>query len=765
MIRRVLSAFVAVVLASASAAAQSVPTPRQHFGFEIGADRKLADWNQLTAYYEKLAKTSQRVIVDTLGTTTKGRPFIMVTVTSEANQAKLDELHDVQMRLADPRRVANDGELQSLLDEGRTVVLITHSIHATEVGGSQMAARLLWRLASSDDPEIKEILDNVILLDIPSLNPDGLQWVVDWYNQNVGTQYEGAPLPWLYQFYVGHDNNRDWYAFTQDETVLTINGAHNAWHPQIVHDIHQMGSNGARIFFPPYIDPWEPNIDPALQAAVNQLGTFMAARVTAQGMAGAVVAGQYDAWTPARAYQHYHAGARILSETASARIATPVDVSFDQLGPNRNYDSSQRSWNFADVWPGGHWTLSDIVDYMETGALALLANAAKNRRYWVENFHNIGERAVQKWDAWPDAWVIPAGQDNMTGVKYVLRILAMGDVEVHRAEQAFTADGISFPAGSWVIPMNQPYASFAQTMLEVQHYPDLREYPGGPPQRPYDVTAHTLPYLMNMDAVAVNETPSVAMSDPIAPPAFDFRLPDALSGSSAPRVGLYKSWQEPIEEGWTRWVFDTYKMKYDTLHDADVKRGSLADRYDVIVLEAQSARSIRNGFPASAVPQPYAGGIGDQGVASLRDFVQAGGRLVAVEDATDLVAEMFGLDVTNAVDGLSNTDFYVPGSILRLELAASSDVTRGLETESIAWFGTGSRAWDVGDANIRVVARYGSGNPLLSGWVLGGEHVAGKPAILEADVGRGSVVLFGFQPNYRGQTVATWPLLFNALAR
>jgi len=302
-------------------------------------------------------------------------------------------------------------------------------------------------------------------------------------------------------------------------------------------------------------------------------------------------------------------------------------------------------------------------------------------------------------------------------------------------------------------------------MLEVQHYPDLREYPGGPPQRPYDVTAHTLPYLMNMDAVAVNETPSVAMSDPIAPPAFDFRLPDALSGSSAPRVGLYKSWQEPIEEGWTRWVFDTYKMKYDTLHDADVKRGSLADRYDVIVLEAQSARSIRNGFPASAVPQPYAGGIGDQGVASLRDFVQAGGRLVAVEDATDLVAEMFGLDVTNAVDGLSNTDFYVPGSILRLELAASSDVTRGLETESIAWFGTGSRAWDVGDANIRVVARYGSGNPLLSGWVLGGEHVAGKPAILEADVGRGSVVLFGFQPNYRGQTVATWPLLFNALAR
>ena len=763
MIRRVLPAILAVAVASTSAAAQGVPTPRQHFGFEIGTDRKLADWNQLTAYYEKLAKGSPRVIVDTLGTTTMGRPFIMLTVTSEANQARLSELHDIQMKLADPRRVSGEAELQRLLDQGRTVVLITHSIHATEVGGSQMAARLLWRLATSDDPEIREILDNVILLDIPSLNPDGLQWVVDWYDKYVGTQYEGAPLPWLYQFYVGHDNNRDWYAFTQDETILTINGAQNAWHPQIVHDIHQMGSTGGRIFFPPYIDPWEPNIDPAVQTAVNQLGTFMAARVTAKGMAGAVIGGQYDAWTPSRAYQHYHAGARILSETASVRVATPIDVRFDQLGPNRNYDSSQRSWNLADVWPGGHWTLSNIVDYMETGALALLANAAKNRRYWLENFYHIGERAVHKWDVWPGAWVIPAGQANSTGVDYVLRILAMGDVEVHRTQAAFSADGISFPAGSWVIPMNQPYASFAETMLEVQHYPDLREFPGGPPLRPYDVTAHTLPYLMNMEAVAVNEAPSVAMSDPIEPPDFHFELPAAFRGSHAPRVALYKSWQEPIEEGWTRWVLDKYGMKYDTLHDADVKRGDLAGRYDVILLEAQGARSIRNGFPATAVPPEYAGGIGDQGVAALKAFVEGGGRLVAVEDATDLVAETFGLDVHNAVDGLANTDFYIPGSILRLELDGSSKLTSGLKTESIAWFGTGSRAFDVGDANIHVAARYGSGDPLLSGWVLGGEHVAGKPAILEASVGRGTVVLFGFQPNYRGQSVATWPLLFNAL--
>lgn len=765
MICRILSAFALAGMITAPAAAQSVPTPQEYFGFELGADRKLADWDQLTRYYEKLAETSRRITVDTLGATTMGRPFVMVTATSEANQARIDELREIQLKLADPRRVSGQAELERLLDQGRAIVLITHGIHATEVGGPQMAARMLWRLATSDDEEIREILDNVVLLDIPSLNPDGLQWVVDWYDQHVGTQYEAAPLPWLYQFYTGHDNNRDWYAFTQDETVLTIERAHNAWHPQIVHDIHQMGSNGARIFFPPFIDPWEPNIDPALQAAVNQLGSYMAARVTADGLPGAVVGGQYDAWTPARAYQHYHAGARILSETASARIATPIEIPFERMGPNRGYDSSQRSWNFPAVWEGGAWGLPDIVDYMESGAMALLANAAKNRRYWLENFHGIGQRAVEKWASWPEAWVIPSGQENGAGVDYVLRILAMADVEVHRADGGFTADGISFPAGSWVIPMRQPYASFAQTMLEVQHYPDLRAYPGGPPLRPYDVTAHTLPYLMNIEAVAVDQAPQVAMSDPIEPPDFAFELPETLEGGDARRVGLYKSWDEPIPEGWTRWVFDQHGLAYDTLHDADVRRGGLAERYDVIVLESQDAESIREGLEPGRVPPEYAGGLGDEGVGALRDFVVAGGRLVAVEEATDFVVELFDLPVANALEDLPNTEFYIPGSILRLELDGSSPLARGMDTEGVAWFGRSSRAFEVSDPDIRVAARYGSGDPLLSGWVLGGQNVAGEPAVIEAGVGRGSVVLFGFPPNYRGQTVATWPLLFNALGR
>ena len=703
------------------------------------------------------------MIVDTLGTTTTGHPFVMLTITSPENHARLAELQDIQMKLADPRMISSESELNQLFDDGKAVAMITHGIHSTEVGPSQMAARLAYTMASSNEERILEILENVIFLQIPSLNPDGLQWVNDWYNEHVRTQFEAAPLPWLYHFYTGHDNNRDWYAFTQDETILTV-GAQNDWHPHIVHDVHQMGGNGARIFFPPYIEPWEPNIDPALTTAVSQLGTYMAAELTAQGKKGVVVNAQYDAFTPARAYMHYHGAARILSETASARIASPTNISPEVLGPGRNFDASQRSWNFPNPWEGGPWGLPDIVDYQYSGALALLTNAAKNRRFWLENFYGVNKRAVDKWDAWPDAWVIPGNQENQTGVKYALRSLVMSEVEVAEAQEAFSVDGVDFPAGSYVIPMNQPYAGFANSMLEVQHYPDLREYPGGPPQRPYDVTAHTFGYLLDFEAVEVEGNLRVELSEPITAPDFDFQLPAHLTEVDAPRVAMYKSWQEPMPAGWQRWVLDQYDMAYDTLHDADIHSGALDD-YDVLLFQAQDANSIRNGFRSGELPRQYTGGLGDQGVQAVSSFVRNGGRVIAIEAATDFVAELFDLDISNLTSGLPNTEFYIPGSILRLELDSASEINEGMRDEISAWYWRSSMAYEVDDPRIRIVGRYGQGDPLLSGWVLGGEHIEGEAAILEADIGEGSLVLFGFQPNYRAQTVATWPLLFNAMRK
>jgi hypothetical protein len=746
----------------AQSAERQVPTPASHFGFEVGADRKLADWNQLTSYFEALARTSPRVKVDTLGSTTLGRPFVMMTITSPENHARLAELRQIQLKLADPRLIEGPAQLEQLLEQGRTVVLITHGIHATEVGSAQTAARLAYRLASSGDERVHEILDNVILLHIPNLNPDGTQMVVDWYNRWVGTPFEGAPLPVLYHHYVGHDNNRDWYAFTQKETQLTIAGGHNAWHPQIVHDIHQMGGSGARLFVPPYIDPVEPNVDPLLVAALNQLGSYMAAELMSQGKTGIVLNAIYDAFTPARAYQHYHGGVRILTETASAQMATPVTVAPERLRGGREYDAGARSWKYPAPWQGGEWRLGDIVDYMESGAMALLTNAAKNRRFWLENFYAVNLRAVERWPEWPHAWIIPGNQQNQKGVTAVLRILRTGDVEVQRAAEAFSAGGRQYAAGSYIVPMNQPYAAFAQTMLERQQYPDLREYPGGPPKRPYDVTAHTLPLLMGMEAVPVREPVQQVRSTPVAVPELRYTAPPALTGRRAPRIAVYKSWVEPMPEGWTRWTLDQHGIRYDTLHDADIRAGKLRG-YDVLLMQDQSAREITAGWPDSVMPEPYTGGLGDAGVAAVRDFVRGGGRLVAIEEATEFAVETFDLGVRNAVADLKPQEFYIPGSILRLRLDPAQPLARGMDAEGIAWYWGSSRAFDVTDPAIRVAARYGEGDPLLSGWVLGGEHVAGKPALLEARVGRGSVVLFGFQPDYRAQTIATWPLLFNAL--
>lgn len=762
-----LSRFAVVLLACACMPADQapVPSPEAHFGFAPGAEGKLANWDQLTAYYEALSQSSDRVSMDTLGLTTMGRPFVMLAITSPANHRRLDRLHDVQRRLADPRTLAagadGEAELESLLREGRTVVMITHAIHSTEVGSAQGAATLAHHLASDGGEAVQEILENVVLLQIPSLNPDGTQWVNDFYNEHAGGPFDGRAPPWLYHFYAGHDNNRDWYTFYLKETQHTVR-AQNDWHPQIVHDIHQMGGTGARMFFPPYIDPFEPNVDPGLVAATNQLGTWMAAELTSQGKQGVVVNAIFDGYHPGRAYMHYHGGARILSETASARLASTVDVPAGRVRGGREYDAAQAAWNFPWPWRGGEWGLPDIVDYQFSGAMALLSNAARNRRYWLENFYRVNERASAGWPEWPAAWAIPDGQDNRVGLESVLRILAMGDVEVRRAATAFEADGASYPAGSFVVLMQQPYAAFAQTLLAKQEYPDLREFPGGPPKRPYDVTAHVLPLLMGVEARALASAPEVELGDPIEPPTPSYELPPALSGAQAPRVAVYKGHRETMPAGWTRWMLDAHALRYDTLHDARIRAGALNDDYDVLLFQSQSAESVVDGHPPGSLPERYTGGLGQAGSAAVRQFVEEGGRLVVVEEAAEFAVELFGLRVSNPVAGLPSTDFYVPGSLLRVDLTPDR-LTAGYEEGSTAvWYWRSSRAFEVADDRVEVLGRYAP-QPVVAGWVLGSGRLAGRPALLRARIGRGEVVLFGFQPNYRGQSIVTWPLLFNAL--
>ncbi|MFW6129289.1 MAG: M14 family zinc carboxypeptidase [Candidatus Aminicenantaceae bacterium] len=476
-----------------------ITKPEKILGFKVGTDRKLADMHQIVEYFNKLDRESDRIQVKEVGKTTLGNPFIVALITSVENQIDIKKYHDYQIDLADPRKI-NEVRAEEAINKGKSVVMINCSLHASEIGASQMSMELAYDLASKNDSKTREILDNVIILLVPMHNPDGIQMVVDWYRKYVGTEYEGCPMPWLYHKYVGHDNNRDWYMFTQVESKLTINKIHNVWHPQIVMDMHQMGSRGPRIFVPPFVDPYEPNIDPIIQQQVSVMGSFIASEMTAEGKSGVGHSMWFDAWTPARAYHHYHGGIRILTEVASVNVATPLEIELNQLYPTFR----KRSVKMPMPWQGGEWTLRDIVDYDYSAVMAVLINAARLRENWLRNFYRVHKKAVQRIEP-PFAFIIPKTQRDASTAFKMMDVLNIGDIEIHKAQEPFEAQGVQYSEGTFIIFMAQPYGGFAKTLLERQDYPEIREYPGGPLKVPYDVVAHTLPLLMGVNVVQVDK--------------------------------------------------------------------------------------------------------------------------------------------------------------------------------------------------------------------------------------------------------------------
>src|SRR6266436_70245 len=464
---------------------QGIPSPENVLGFTPGDDRKLASWNQVIRYFETLAKSSDRVRFEELGKSTMGQPFVMATISAPENLARLEEYQKSQELLADPRKLGpaagRERKASELISRGKTIVLITCGIHSTEVGSYLSSMLIAYRLASSNDPDIQEILKNTIILLVPSTNPDGVDIVNNWYRKTLGTPYEGTDPPELYHKYTGHDNNRDWYAFTQVETQLVVDKILNVWHPQIVHDIHQQGAFGSRLFLPPYMQPVEPNVPRQIVEGYTKLGNYIAKEMRGAGFKGITNNSTYDAWSPSRAYSHYHGGVRILSETASCRLATPITVKFDQLRPGEGYDPRKEAANFGPVWQGGEWHIGDITRTMTTAAFFLLKHAAQNREHWLERFYEIEKEAVRpRKKSELFAIIIPKATHRADA----LSILHRAGVDVDDP-LPFTADGLRYPDGTAVIRMNQPYANFAKSLLEVQRYPDLRDATGRPIP-PYD---------------------------------------------------------------------------------------------------------------------------------------------------------------------------------------------------------------------------------------------------------------------------------------
>ena len=571
-LRAVISALIAIgfafAVAAPTAAQQSLPAPEQYLGFRVGADRKLATWPQVVEYMRMAARASDRVRVEELGKSTNGHPFLLLTISSPENLARLAEIQTDQKRLAYPYELS-EKEAAAIAARNPAVVLITLTIHSTEIGSTQMSLELVHRLATENSPSIQRILDNVVFLLAPSVNPDGQVLVVDWYNKNLGTEFEYAPLPWLYHPYTGHDNNRDSYMLTQKETRYVTKILYKDWFPLVFLDEHQMGSSGARIFVPPFVDPPNPNIDPAVMAGANLMGMRLFDALNRAGKEGVVYGQQFTWWWQGSAKNGawYHNMIGLLTEVASARVASPIEQQHAPLAsaaggdeeddeergrrdPRRPLPPPRDTWprtNYPRPWLGGTWTLRDIVDYELIVTYALLEGAADDRAKLQQNFYNLNRKAIEagrKGD--PFAYIVSEHQHDPGALYKLLDLLDKGGVEIYRPTQSFEAGGRSYGESYYVIPMGQPFRNYAKDLLEPQRYPMKPTRPGEAPERPYDVTGWTLPLQMGVTVQVIQKPFEAKMErvSPIPPPGGSV----GESGLMAPldsKIVLYKLAHEP----------------------------------------------------------------------------------------------------------------------------------------------------------------------------------------------------------------------------
>jgi hypothetical protein len=855
LIRRLLLAAVLFGVGALPAMAQ-VPRPVEVFGFEPGADYRLADYTQLIEYYRRLDAASDRVLMQEIGRSTRGLPMYVLFISSAENLAQLDRWRDISQRLARGRLA--DDEARALARQGKAVIWIDTGLHSTEVATTQHAPLLAYHMATDESEETRRMRDDVVLILMPQMNPDGHEIVVDWYRQQLRTPFETTGPPVVYHEYVGHDINRDWFMITQDETKHVSRVLYEEWFPQIIYNHHQTAPFPARIFIPPFADPVNPHIPPLVVRGVNMVGEHMAKRLEEEAMPGTVSRMTFTMWWNGgmRTVPYFKNMIGLLSEVAHAS-ATPRYHHPDSLpeffgtGSHR-IPAREPSVYYANPWPGGWARLGDAVQYHLVSSLGAIDIASRLREDWLFNIHRMGRDAIAAGeDGGPFAYVIPMddAQWDRGEAAHLVNTLRRGGVEVHRATSSFRAGDRAHAAGSYIIYAGQAFRAYIVDLMERQEHPHREQYPGGPPQAPYGgLSGWTLPIQMavqthridqpftaqavalatpavpagtvtgdarfgymltprrNASATAINRLLAAGERVSIATAGFraagrvwdagtfvietgpqtrqrveqaaldlglDFvgsatRPTPALSPLRQPRVALYRSWTANMDEGWTRFVLNRHEFSITTITDADMRAGDLAG-FDMIILPDQSATSILRGHAPGRMPDEFTGGIGDAGAAALRAFVEAGGRVLALDAATDFAIEHFGLPVENTTAGVSRSELYVPGSLIRMDVDAAHPVAWGMQHEGAAFF-QDSRAFRAVDqqadaaSRVEIVASYGDADLLLSGWEIGAQqHLAGRAAVVRVPQGSGDVVLIGFRPQFRAWPTGTFKLLFNSI--
>ena len=844
--------------------AQVVPNPNEVIGFEIGSDFNLATYDQSINYFEKLAATSDMVEMRYAGKTSEGREWQYVLISTPENLQKIEHYKSISQQLAHPENLTRE-MAKALAKEGKAIVDISGGLHASEVAGAQHIITLAYELVNNAKTEkYRAIFEDVILILWPSLNPDGQDIIANWYLGNVGTPYETAPTPWLYQKYVGHDNNRDAYMLNQLESRV-VGSTWREWEPSIIHVHHQSSPFPTRIWLPPFAEPVAPQTPPLMAREVNMIGMAMAQELETEGLPGAVHMGKgFDAWYPG--YIDYMPMMQNIpsfwTETSLYKFATPHFYTIKDF-PKERADLRVESL-YSSPWKGGWWRLGDAVQYMQTASIAVLDYAAKYKETLLFNKYQAGVTTIEKYKQEPPyAYFIKQKQRDPVRPVEFLKRLAFNGIKISQLDSETFFEGNTYPKGTWVIPMAQEFGELARQLIDIQEYPDLRESPDGPLEQPYDAAGWTLPYQMEVEVVAAmsplpesissslipvkgialeeNTDTSIDLSkaDFIGGAGFDTNevaagivpLPGTLKGSGGTlvidpkennsfriigdamnqnlaigfnakqqtyaisnasrlqiqkwvkdyavnarltstkpktkvhsRIAVYDPWTASMDMGWTRWLLDNFNIPYVIIRNADINNGSLNDRFDVILMASEKPGIIENGFQKGMAPPQYAGGLKGMGVRNIDSFVSAGGTLVCLNKSTSFAINELHLPIENNVQELTKSQFFTGGSILEVTNNNQHPIMAGMPEKS-GVFVFGSPVFKTLDGfDGEILSKYQEkGSPLLSGYLVGEEYLNDKAAAVDVRYKNGHVILFGFQPQWRGQSMGTYRTLFNAL--
>ena len=799
----------AIVFAVSTLAA-AVPTPSEHLGYRPGTDYKLADYGEIISYYQKLEKASGRIKLIEYGKTSMGKPMYVAILSSEENIRQLGKYKEMNRRMA--LGLAGKDEAARIAREGKVFVWIDAGIHSSEAACPQGSPELAYKIVADESDEVKRIREKVILVHVPVVNPDGQDLIAHWFRKNVGTPYQEASLPELYQKYSGHDNNRDWFMFNLEETRHTGRLLFQEWFPQIMYNQHQAPAFPARMFVPPYAEPLNPAIPAPVMEGINLIGSAMRERLAMEGKTGVLSYVQFDGWwnggmRSAPAFHNMHG---ILTETAMQPYSIPKEYKLDELPDRFSHGiPTKQPTIFYTPWMGGRWTARDAIEYMQTANMAILNLAASMPEKWISKAWELAQRNIRAGETdKPFAYVVPPEQWDGWTANEMLRRLEQGGIEVKRATAEIRMGDKTYPAGSYVMLAGQAFRSYLVDLMEPQSYPELRSGTTGPTKRPYDVAGWTLPMQMGVKVERINDrfdTSKLAAVKGV--PEGERRL-DSRSNSAylelarmlgsgekvgwtadgklaksgyawelqKPRLAVYEPYTGNMDLGWTEWLLDTFKVPYTKLHNADIQKGGLRERFDTILFAQQTTDSILHGLrdaggedgdmnnPNRGRPRPrpeHVGGIGAQGVAALDAFVRDGGTMVTLSSASELPMQFLPLPVRSVSRG-SESGFYSPGSLLRATVDTTSPLAFGMPKDAIV-FASGGPVMEVSGGSAHSVVNFARKDLLASGWVSGERAVLGKSVMVEAAYGKGRVVMYGFRVQHRGQPFGTFKLLLNAI--